>query len=197
HLVASRNEIRFLIPGSISNVVLVYNYVFVRLSCYYASNASFCGDLAPRCAAVLGQTWCAGFAPTYGTAYVAQENSASPPPPWLDVSSTGDTNFVSTFIQTAWVKTSGLQGYQRLRHTMGYAAMLDPCDMRVTINYDYGASSQSASFTYAKLSSANSVAAQWDVHTQAISGKAMSVQVQWSDAAPTGGTATTGQGVRF
>lgn len=129
---------------------------------------------------------------------VWQEKPSTAAIPWMDTNAAGSSSWVTTSVTSAHVKLAQLQGYQRLRHLLGYATFLDPCNLSVTIGFDYGRDSQGPqTFTYAQLSAANAVAAQWDMHAKATAGQAMSCQVTMSDAAPTGGTATTGQGCRF
>lgn len=130
--------------------------------------------------------------------HVYQEKSATSSMPYTDTTSNGVTSWVTLSVTSAHVKLAQLQGYQRLRHLNGYATFLDPCDLSVTISYNYGQDSQGPqAYTYANLSAANPVGAQWDMHAKATAGQAMACQVTMSDASPTGANATTGQGCRF
>ncbi len=184
HLVASANHVRFVLSGG---TVLFYDYVMERWG-----TSSY--TVSPLCAAVPSSgVW------TYGGSdgYVYQEKSATSSAPWYDTSSLGVNTWPTRTVASAHVKLAGVQGYQRLRHTLGYAHWLEASDQQITLTFDYGEQTQSATFTYAKLFAANAVAAQWDLHTSAMGGKAAAVQVTWSDAPPTGGTATTGQGARL
>ena len=80
---------------------------------------------------------------------------------------------------------------------MGYARWLDPCDITMTLTFDYGVSTQAATFTHASLYAANPTAAQWAMWPQANSSSAESVQVTLSDAAASDSTSVSGQGVRW
>jgi hypothetical protein len=186
-LTPTSNQVRFLLS---SGVVITWDYVLQRWArnVYGASLGTFTTAITAN-----NTSWCA--ASSSGTVY--QEKTTAAAAPWYDTTAGGSNVWITLAVTTAHVKLVGLQGYQRSRHTMGYAHWLEAADQQVTLTFDYGESTQTATFTYGNLYAANQIAAQWDLHTQALSGKAAAVQVTWSDAPPTGGTATTGRGVRM
>ncbi|HEX7200193.1 MAG TPA: hypothetical protein VF213_11990, partial [Dongiaceae bacterium] len=86
-----------------------------------------------------------------------------------------------------------------LGHLMFYAHFLDPADIVARVTYDYGASGDDGPVTYhyGDLAAVNTVAAQGDLLAGATKSQVSAVKVTLSDAPPTGGAATTGQGVRW
>lgn len=188
-LTSATNHVRFVLDNG---NVLIYDYVLDRWSQfnYEEFGVSFLTST------VLGTTWIGADA-----SQVYEENNI-----WADVIPAQPSHeppiaqvlvWVPLTVTTGWVKLASLQGYQRLSHAMGYARFLEGADLNMTLAFDYGLSSQSASFPYSALVAANPIAAQCDMHAQAISTKSMSCQVVLTDAAPTGLSWSTGQGARF
>ena len=182
-LTPTTNQLRFVLSNGI---VLTFDYVLSR----WARNVYAAGLGTMQAAIVVGTSWCA--AASSGVVY--QEKALTATAPWYDTTAGGANTWITLSATTADVNIAQLQGYQRSRHTMGYARWLEASDQQITLTFDRGVQTQSRTFTYGQLFEANPVAAEWDLHTMAFAGKAMSVQVTWSDAPPTGGTATTGHG---
>lgn len=183
HLTPTTNQVRFLLS---SGIVLTFDYVLGR----WARNVYAAGLGTMQTAIVSGTSWCA--ATSSGLVY--EEKTTAAAAPWYDTSAGGANTWITLTVVTAHVNIAQLQGYQRSRHTMGYARWLESSDQVITLTFDRGVQTQSNTFTYGQQQAANAVAAEWDMHTMATAGQAMSVQVTWSDAPPTGGPATTGHG---
>lgn len=188
-LVPSANHVRFVLTDG---TVLFYDYVMQRWGLHLGPG----GTVNMTTGAVVSGGWYA----VGSDGYVYREKSAvTDAAPWYDTT-IGGSQWVTTAVITAWVKLAGLQGYQRARHIMALADWMEAADVEVWARFDYAAGTaydQQQWFLYSALSAANAAQAQMDMHVKATSTRSQAVQIELKDRAPTGGTATTGQGVRF
>lgn len=125
---------------------------------------------------------------TNGTRYVESASS------YLDTDTASATHFVPLTVVTPWVKISGAQGYQRSRRVLSYAVMNDPCNLTVSLAFNYDATvQQTKTWTYAAFEATG--AAQAELHTAAQWNKCEALQVTLADASSA--SAVTGQGMTF
>lgn len=185
-LVPGTHDIRFILS---SGVVVTFDYLEGRWA-----TSSYPNTGTPLSAIVdNAQRWTV----CSSDGHVYQEKGASSSFPYMDTTADGVSHWVTMSLTTAHVKLGGsLQSFAQLVRVQGYGRWLDPADTLVTLTYDYGRSSQGPkTYTYANLHGSNAEAAVWRQGPQASSSMCSAVQVTISDAAPTGGSATTGQGV--
>lgn len=111
-LSSSKNQVVFLTDGK----ALVYDYLFGQWSTW------------TNHVGVSACSWQGNYCYAKSTGVVYKENQAK----WLD----GDAPY-SMVIETAWVRLSGMQGYQRCRELHLIGDYRSAHDLRVDIAYDY------------------------------------------------------------
>ena len=130
--------------------------------------------------------------------YVYQELLPTSGAPYLDTVGGGGATWITTVVSAATVRPSGgLQSAMQVDYMQGVSRFLDACDIHVQAVYDYGPTVENWTFTYANMAAQSGGLALWRASPSAVNSQPMAISVTLSDALPTGGTATTGQGVRW
>jgi hypothetical protein len=180
-------EVRFVLS---TGYVVTYSTTFERWS-RQRYVPTFSHAIIP-----LGGAWSAAAS----DGHVYQENDPGIAAPYFDTLAAGGTQWVTTTIKLAPFKPGGLQGAAQLDFIQPAARSLDPADMLTSIAYNYGGTSESRTFKWSALT-VGSPAAPGIVLARmspsASYSQPMAASVTLSDAPPTGGTATTGQGMRW
>lgn len=190
--VSANNHVRFILSNG---TVLTYDYVLERWA-RLSYTASIFGT--PITAVMVGPVWT-----TCGSnGAVAQDKlsawQASSPFCCMDSTAVGANTFVPLTITTAWFKPGALQGWVIWGPVLGMGSLVDPCDVHWSLSFDYGTQTQGPqTVTYAQLSYANATSAQWEMSPMNIALQSEAIQATLTDAAPTGGVATTGAGLRW
>ena len=129
------------VPGSqAGGVLLLYDLRRNRWSMHYLTNSGAGGVAGAPC-------YASTVHPTLGyveghnldqygspnTATIARQNTLADPTPWLDYG----TTFVPLSVELAWIKSSDLQGWQRVRRIRALADFHDAHGLLMTVDYDY------------------------------------------------------------
>jgi len=188
-LVPTSNHVRFVLS---TGIVLTFDYVLGRWARLQLTSGIFG---TPLSAAMVNGVWTA----PCSSGMVAQEKSVVGLPAhcYQDSTAAGVHSFVPTTVKLAHLRPGGLDGWAQLGFVQGRADWLDPADVQMTLTYDYGAATQSGTYTYQTLHGAYPTQARWRMGPQAANSMASAVQATLTDASPTGGSITTGQGVRW
>lgn len=131
-----------------------------------------------------------GFA---NTGVIARQNSSSDANMWLDYG----TYFVPITVQTAWIKASDLQGWQRVRRIRVLDDYHDAHTLTVTLDYDYQTVGETHSFTSNTI--AGFVSGSWEqLRVIPARGKSEAIRVTLATSAPTSPQVVgTGRGAGF
>jgi hypothetical protein len=180
-------EIRFVLS---TGYVVTYSTTFERWS-RQLYVPTFSHAIIP-----LGGPWTAAAS----DGHVYEENEPSGAAPYFDTLAAGGTQWVTTTIRLAPFKPGGLQGAAQLDFVQPLARSLDPADMVVALAYNYGTTRETKTFRWSALST-GSPAAPGIVLARAspagVYSQPMAVALTLSDAPPTGGVASTGEGMRW
>lgn len=154
-----------------------------------ACRAAWIADAAGVANAPQGPTYHCSSADYNGRVY--RESYGVGAGAYMDAGST----WVTMKYQSAWLKASAA-GFQRFWRTMLQADSLETHDFTMTLTFDYAAASY---YNEAHTWTATQIAAfdrapQVDVVMTPLNQKAKAIQVTLTDATPTGGGASTGQG---
>lgn len=129
---------------------------------------------------------------------VYQENAPTGTAPYFDTLASGASQWITTTVKTAPVRPSGgLQSAVQFDFVQGIGRFLDPCNVSVSLEYDYLSASETRTFLYQSLVQQSASLALWRATPTSVYSQPMAVSVVLSDAPPTGGVASTGQGVRW
>lgn len=120
-----------------------------------------------------------------GTLFIERSGSG------LDQTGAPPDTFVTSTIETPWIKMAGLGGYQRTRRVQVQGERLDPHDLIISVAYDFSPTyTQTRRWTWTELVSFAAEDVEIHLKTQ----KCQALRIKIEDAPPTGGTAVTGQG---
>jgi hypothetical protein len=189
-LIPGQNEVRFTCcpvgaTASSQGVTVRYNYLFDAWSTDQIYNVTGpVSSCAFQTAAVVsGAYYCGAL-----NEQVYQES----PTFFMDAGT-----YVNTTVASSWLRPSGINGWGRTWRTFFLGDELDAHDLTISFAYDYSATtSQSYTWTWPVIQRFQGMPIErvrMDVGQQ----KASAIQVTITDQTPTGGGATTGQGVRF
>jgi hypothetical protein len=99
--------------------------------------------------------------------------------------------YVPMTVESAWISVNEVQGYQRIRRIAILPEAFDACDIAVSVGFDYADYSQTDTF----LASTLAALPLQQIEVQAGVQKCQAVRVRIVDAAPTGASQVTGQGI--
>jgi hypothetical protein len=187
-LVPGQEVIRFVLS---SGTVVTYDWSF---SPGRWATASYPANVTSG--VVANGSWCFGGAD--GNIYV--EKTAASPFPYMDLLATGIEQWVTDTTTLADVKPGGLQGWSELEYAQWIARTLDPCDVTVSLTYNYGQVTESRTFFYSAIATGSPAApgiALGRVSPQGSNAQPMAVRLSITTSSPTGGTLRTGQGMRI
>jgi hypothetical protein len=189
-LVSSQNEVRFTLNGTDATTLGLgytarYNFLLDAwsLDSIFDSDKSKFQQQYSSAVVANGTYYCSTYA---GQIY--QETPGS---------FTDGGSFVSTSIESSWLKPAGIQGWGRIWRFYALTEKLDSADLTLQIGYDYAA-------TYTdKIIWANNQLADFatplaQVQIMPSRQKAEAMRVRLSDSTPSAGASiTTGQGMNF
>jgi len=102
--------------------------------------------------------------------------------------------YVRMTVETPWMATAGIEGFQRLQRIFSMWDMLDPCTVTVSIATDFSPTyTQVATFNTANLQSL--LLQEVNIHIQ--NQKCTSFRVKIEDTTGTGVSSVTGQGIKL
>jgi hypothetical protein len=189
-LVSSQNEVRFTLNGTDTSVLgLGYTARYNFLLDAWALDSIFDSDKSKQqqqySSAVVanGTYYCSTYA---GQIY--QETSGS---------FTDGGSFVSTSVESSWIKPAGIQGWGRIWRFYALTEKLDSADLTLQIGYDY-ASTYTDKIVWANNQLADFATPLAQVQIMPSRQKAEAMRVKLSDSTPSAGASiTTGQGMNF
>jgi hypothetical protein len=183
-LVAGSNEVRFECWSSETGTTgqtIVYNYNFKTWSVFNRYDTDQAIATCPAVSSIVANgsySWLT----RYGVVY--EESTTS---------YTDNGHWVTLTIASAWARGSGIQGWARFRQVNLIAEEKDKHDITIAVGFDGAAAfEESHTFTQSDRIGWDTplLMAEYQIGHQ----KAGSVRVKVSDSAPTGFSATTGQG---
>lgn len=180
----TKPQVRFTTSRSNDSLgpTLVYDYLFKQWSTFeYRDLTNATANAAATDAIVVNGIW---YWLNYDGTYHKERSSGASR--YLD----GST-WITATAETAWIKTNGIMGLQRVWRSMAGVEAFTAFDITVTHGVDY-ASSYTDSRTWTNQSATIS---QFETHLAVQ--KCESVRIKITDATPTGGTVGTGQGFRI
>jgi hypothetical protein len=177
-------------PFRSSGVTLVYDYLAKAWSTFEVLDSINSLSSSMAASAVIhdgNYKWSSavGLYNTGSVGAVLSENDGSGSLAWTD-----DGEYVPTSVETAWVATNDIQGFQRVRRAMVLGQAHDKCTVTLSVANDYSDTYvQSASFNY----TSPTTVAQNELHIG--QQKCESIRIKIDDTAPVSGSIDTGQGL--
>lgn len=198
---AARNELRFTLQDSetsTTGIVANYNYVSDTWStfAYYDQDAAAFGA-AIGSSLVVGGAWFHASANGRVWQEDAQANGWDVDNAYLTNPIIGtNTHWITASIASAHVKADGVQGFGRFWDAVVMMQSVSPCDVTISLGYDYA-----DSFMDVRTWTASEIVVfatpQPQMKVDCSKQKSESIRVQFSDAAPTGVTQTSGFGANL
>ena len=187
-LVPGQSVLRFVLS---SGTVVTYDWSFTPGRWATASYPASVNSIV-----VAGGACC--FAGADGSVYVEKSSSAA----WAnyDTGANGLNAWVYDVVTFADFKPSGIQGWAEWEYGQFIARSLDPCDVSVTMTYDYGGATESRTFTQAALASGSPAApgiVMGRYSPKGSNGQPMAVRISLASLPPSTGSTSTGAGNRW
>ena len=187
----SASQIRFTCGASTissgDGVTLVYDYLAKAWSSFQIRDTVHNSTSAPMSTAIVHQgvykqASALGMLTSGSTGCFLAEDTSG-----LAGSFTDSGYFVPTTVETGWVSTGDIQGFQRIKRFQVLAQGHDYCNINLNYAIDYGSYHNDVTFA---ASNANNLSYQVHIGDQ----KSEAIRIRITDSAPTSAAMTTGEG---
>lgn len=177
-------------PNEIDGIILVYDYLAKAWSNFAVSDPFFNVQNAGAAAAVLHdgtyKVAAASFQSSVGSVW--QEKQPGNATAYID----GSIGYVPLTIETGWVATNDIQGFQRVKHVQVLGQILDNCDIQLYYATDYSPTYNNAS-SFPTFHASPTANASYQLHVG--DQRCEAIRIKIADVSPTRVSATTGQGL--